>query len=235
MWFFTNIATSAHFATTERARSLYSKSTWTLIWASGLFIARFQTAATVARHQAIWRHMSSCIQVTKRMLKSDLRYSCVCSHLSSFFGQEDKPYECPVCHAKFTQNGTMRRHIAKKHENFDFSTLRPLKKTLNSGRKLSKLKLTYGSVVGDDQKWDETLLQSSVNLWSIFNLCSLFKIPITIWQTRVRSGFIEQRVKSPHRPFILKQVVVICKRVRSSRRSDPLRWRTLSWAQLQNR
>lgn len=27
----------------------------------------------------------------------------------------EKPYECPTCHARFTQSGTMKIHIAQKH------------------------------------------------------------------------------------------------------------------------
>lgn len=27
----------------------------------------------------------------------------------------EKPYECPVCHARFTQSGTMKIHVTQKH------------------------------------------------------------------------------------------------------------------------
>lgn len=34
-------------------------------------------------------------------------------HMRTHSGE--KPYECPICHARFTQSGTMKIHIAQKH------------------------------------------------------------------------------------------------------------------------
>lgn len=36
---------------------------------------------------------------------------CTCSILLS----GEKPYECYICHARFTQSGTMKMHILQKH------------------------------------------------------------------------------------------------------------------------
>ena len=32
-----------------------------------------------------------------------------------FFFEGEKPYECYICHARFTQSGTMKMHILQKH------------------------------------------------------------------------------------------------------------------------
>lgn len=52
----------------------------------------------------------------------DFQSKCVFS--SSFFRRiadssssvaGEKPYECYICHARFTQSGTMKMHILQKH------------------------------------------------------------------------------------------------------------------------
>lgn len=47
-------------------------------------------------------------QITNISENRDNLHTCI------FFSGE-KPYECYICHARFTQSGTMKMHILQKH------------------------------------------------------------------------------------------------------------------------
>lgn len=40
--------------------------------------------------------------------------TCLTQYMSLYVAGE-KPYECYICHARFTQSGTMKMHILQKH------------------------------------------------------------------------------------------------------------------------
>lgn len=59
------------------------------------------------------RHMR-----THSGMKCSLTHICLFKRhhrLTVFYVAGEKPYECYICHARFTQSGTMKMHILQKH------------------------------------------------------------------------------------------------------------------------